>query len=45
MGMMGPALGPLFPDKKAEELDLLNGEIFEKAHPPIERRRFGGSLF
>jgi CO/xanthine dehydrogenase Mo-binding subunit len=26
-------LGPLFPDKKPEELDLKNSEIFEKANP------------
>ncbi len=36
-GFMGPALGPLFPDKKPEELDLLNSEIFEKANPANKR--------
>jgi CO/xanthine dehydrogenase Mo-binding subunit len=29
----GTMAGPLFPDKKAEELDLQNSEIFEKANP------------
>jgi len=32
-GIMGPALGPIFPDKKPEELDLRDSEIFEKVNP------------
>jgi CO/xanthine dehydrogenase Mo-binding subunit len=33
MGFMGPALGPLFPGKKAEELDIRDSEVYEKANP------------
>jgi CO/xanthine dehydrogenase Mo-binding subunit len=30
-GFMGPTLGPLFPDKEPEELDIRDSVIFEKA--------------
>jgi CO/xanthine dehydrogenase Mo-binding subunit len=33
MGMMGPVLGAIFLNKKADELDVRDGEIFEKANP------------
>jgi CO/xanthine dehydrogenase Mo-binding subunit len=33
MGYMGPALAPIFPGKKAEELDIRDSEVFEKANP------------
>jgi CO/xanthine dehydrogenase Mo-binding subunit len=33
MGMMGPALGPIFPDRQARDLDMRDSVIFEKANP------------
>ncbi|HSW56843.1 MAG TPA: molybdopterin cofactor-binding domain-containing protein [Dehalococcoidales bacterium] len=32
-GFMGPALAPMFPENKSDDLDIQDSEIFEKANP------------
>jgi CO/xanthine dehydrogenase Mo-binding subunit len=44
-GYMGPALGPLFPGKKPEELDIRDSEIFEKANPSNKKPVFSVAAF